>query len=138
VAKDVKVVEVDPITRKVRFVSSPLPINGVDLLIQVVVLSLLNVPGQDLLHIDDGGGFPEMIGMNIDATDSTEVMGEILRRVKKSEAEIISTQVGLNLTAVEKLKQLRVVSVDPGEDIDEVLVKIRIVNQAGQAADIVT
>lgn len=136
-SQDIKVIQVDPSSRKVSFRVSSLPISGIDLLIQVVILSLLNVPGQDVLDLNDGGGFPEMIGMNIDATDTTEVAAEISRRVRKSQTEIIAAQTGLNLLPQEKLKELFISSIKPGENIDEVLVTIRIINEAGQLTDVV-
>lgn len=136
-AKDVKVVFVDPTTRRVSFQASSLPISGIDLLIQVVILSLLNVPGQDVLDPNDGAGIPDMVGMNIDATDSTEVLAEITRRIKKSQTEIINAQTGLDLLPEEKLKELFVAKVAGGEQIDEVLVTIRIINEAGRISDVV-
>ena len=136
-AQDVKVVFVDPETRRVTLKVSSTPISGIDLLVQVVILSLLSVPGQDVLDPNDGGGIPEMIGMNIDATDSTEVLAEITRRIKKSQAEIINAQTGLNLLPEEKLRDLFVAKVASGEQIDEVLVTIRIINEAGRISDVV-
>lgn len=136
-AKDLKVIYVDPVTRRVSFKVSATPATGIDLLVQVVILSLLNVPGQDVLDPNDGAGIPEMIGMNIDATDTTEILAEVARRIKKAQTEIINAQTGLSLLAEEKLRELFVASVAPGENLDEVLVTIRVINEAGRISDVV-
>lgn len=136
-AQDVKVVFVDPVTRRVSLKVSSMPVSGIDLLVQIVVLSLLTVPGQDILDPNDGAGIPEMIGMNIDATDSTEVLAEVARRVRKAQTEIINAQTGLDLLPEEKLRELFVAGLEPGQQIDEVLVTIRIINEAGRISDIV-
>lgn len=136
-AKDVKVVFVDPVTRKVSLRVSSTPATGIELLVQLVILSLLNVPGQDILDPNDGGGIPEMIGMNIDASDSTEVLAEVTRRIKKTQTEVINSQTGLTLSPEEKLRDIFVVSVEQGENIDEVYVTIRIINEAGRISDVV-
>lgn len=135
--QDIKIIEADPNTGKVRFKIGSKLVSGKDLLTQVVVLSLLNVPGRDILDPDEGGGIPEMIGMNIDATDSTEVVAEVTRRIKKTQSEVLIAQAGLDLTAEEKLKELYIAGIREGESIDEILVTIRIVNEAGRITDIV-
>lgn len=134
---DIQLIDFDPETRKVFFVLKPKKISGISKLIQVVVLSLLTVPGRDALDPEKGGGLPAMIGQNIDPNDSTEVFGEIVRRLRKSESEIIDSQIGLNEEPEEKLRELQIVSLDRGGSIDEILVRIRVVNEAGQASDIV-
>lgn len=134
---DVQVIDVDPITRRVSFRLKPKLITGISKLIQIVVLSLMNVPGRDVLDPEKGGGLPAMIGMNIDPNDSTEVFAEIAQRVKKSQDEIVSAQIGLNEDPEARLQELQIVSIQKGETLDEVLVRIRIINEAGRASDIV-
>lgn len=136
-AQDLRVIKVDPVTGRLTFEVSSSPITGSELLTQVVVLSLLNNPGQDVLDPDDGGGIPEMIGMNIDATDSTEIIAEVTRRIKKSQTEIINAQSTLNLDSEQKLRELNIGDIRQGDSIDEVLVVIRIINEAGRITDIV-
>jgi hypothetical protein len=111
-------------------------ISGLDLLIQVVVLSLLNVPGRDILDPVEGGGIPELIGLNID-DDTSEITAEVSRRVAKSQDEILAAQTGLDLDEEEKVRTIELISVDPGNQIDEIFVKLRVVNEAGRQADIV-
>jgi hypothetical protein len=134
---DIQVIDVDPITRRVVFGVKPKRITGVSKLIQIVVLSLMTVPGRDVLDPEKGGGLPAMIGMNIDPNDSTEVFAEIAQRVKKSQAEIVAAQIGLDEDPEAKLQDLQIVSIQKGETPDEVLVRIRVINEAGRASDIV-
>ena len=136
-AQDIRIIKVDSETGRVTFDVSSTPIVGSELLTQIVILSLLNTPGQDILDPDLGGGIPEMIGMNIDATDSTEIIAEVSRRIKKTQTEIINAQAGLNLDGEQKLRELYIGGISQGETIDEVLVNIRVVNEAGRITDIV-
>lgn len=134
---DISLIQVDPETKRVSMSLSPKSVKGVSKLVQVVVLSLLNVPGKDVLDPSLGGGIPEMIGMNYDPTDLSDILAELTRRVRKSEAEIISDQIGLDLPAEERLKEIRILSVSPGGALDEVEAKIRVVNVLGQISDMV-
>jgi len=136
-SKDIKVIHRDTTTGRLTFKVSSMPVIGSDLLVQLVVLSLLNTPGKDILDLNNGGGIPEMIGLNIDATDSTEIVAEVTRRIKKTQVEIINAQSGLNVTSDEKLRDLQITGISQGETIDEVLVVIRVINEAGKITDIV-
>jgi len=133
---DIQVIKVDPYTRRVSFELTHNPLTGVMKLVQIVVLSLLNDPGKDILDPEKGGGFPSMIGMNIDTEDTTELFGEIAQRVKKTQTEIINDQVGLDISAEEKLRDLAIMEIVPGE-IDEIFVKLRVINEAGKVTDLV-
>ena len=133
---DIQLIDLDK-DRKIFFVLRAKELKGISKLIQIVVLSLLNVPGQDILDPEKGGGIPTMIGSNIDPNDSTEVFGEIAQRVKKTELEIVNDQIGLDDAPEEKLRQIQIVSIENGENIDEVFVRLRLINEAGQAREIV-
>ena len=134
---DLQVIEVDQTTRVVRFVVQPRKLSGISKLIQIVVLSLMNVPDQDVLDPGKGGGFPEMIGMNINPKDSTDLFAEVARRIKKSESEILDDQIGLDDPPDEKLRELQIINISEGNAIDEVFIKIRVINQEGQTSDLV-
>jgi len=129
--------QVDEKTRKVSLSLSSKSIKGMTKLVQSVVLSLLNNPGKDVLDPTRGGGIPEMIGMNFDPSDLTEVLSEVTRRVKITENEVINDQIGQVTPADEKLKEVKIVRVGPGEALDEVLVRLRIINELGQQSDVV-
>ena len=133
---DLQIIDVDEITRVVSFKISPKKISGISKLVQIVVLSLLNSPGRDVLNPEKGAGLPDLVGSNIDPGESTEMFADIAQRVKKSEKEIIEDQVGVDDAPEEKLSEIQIVSLDT-DKIDEIMVRIRVVNQAGQASDVV-
>lgn len=134
---DIQLIDVDEVTRLVRFVLKPKKVTGISKLIQVVVLSLLNVPGRDVLDPDKGGGLPALIGYNFGIDDTTEIFAEVAQRVKKSQGEIIAAQVGLNDDPEEKLQELQIVEIKQGANADEIFVRIRVINEAGRTSDIV-
>lgn len=134
---DISLIQVDEKTRRVSLSLSSKSINGMTKLVQSVVLSLLNTPGKDILDPERGAGIPEMIGTNFDPSDLTEVLSEVTRRVKITENEIINDQIGQELSSSEKLKEVKIVRVGPGEALDEVLVRLRIINDLGQQSDVV-
>lgn len=134
---DLGTIKRDPLTGAVSFGMSAQPITGTAKLTQIVVLSLLNVPGKDLLDPALGGGVPELLGMNIDLTDMTEVTAELVRKVKKTQSEILAAQVGLAISDEERLSQLSIESVGPGESEDSIAITVRIINAAGRVTDVV-
>lgn len=131
---DVKLIKVDPVTGIVSFDMSSKTIEGIDELVQVVVLSLMNTPGKDVLHANKGGGIPSLIGYNI--SNENELFGEIAERISKSEREILEDQIGLDLDAEAKLKSINVKSISRGEDEDTILVTLQIVNELGRIAEV--
>lgn len=134
---DIQFIDVDPITRLVKFIIKPKKVTGISKLIQIVIFSLLNVPGRDILDPDKGGGLPSLIGSNMDANDTTEIFADIVQRVKKSQSEITAAQVGLNEDPEEKLQELQIVKIEQGTNVDEIFVRIRIINEAGRASEVV-
>ena len=134
---DISLIVVDPETNVVSFKLSPKPIKGLGKIVQVVVLSLMNVPGKDILDTEAGGGLPEMISMNFDPGDYGDILGELTRRIKKTESELLANQVGSNSPPSEMLREIRILNVGPGESVDEIYAKIRVVNELGQQSDVV-
>ena len=131
---DLKLIEIDPVTRIVSLKASTAVVSGIDELIQVVVLSLLNVPGKDVLHPNKGGGIPSLIGYNI--SNETELFAEIAEKVSKTESEVLSDQIGLDLSAEAKLKEINIKDISQGEDEDTVLIRLQIINELGRVAEV--
>lgn len=134
---DIQVVIIDQVTRRASFGIRPKKLTGLAKLIQIVVLSLMNNPGRSVLDPERGGGLPDLIGRNFDPDDPTELFADIAQSVKRTQSEIIQAQIGLNEDDEGKLRELKIVGVTPGADIDEVLVTLKIVNEAGQSTDVV-
>jgi hypothetical protein len=134
---DIALIQVDPNTHQVSLKLGHQSVKGMSKLVQIVVLSLLNTPGKDIFDPGAGGGIPEMIGMNYDPSDLSDILAELTRRVRKAEMEIVANQVGLSLDSEERLKSISIVSVGPGLALDEVAARIRVINELGQQSDVV-
>ena len=137
--EDFKVFSVDPETNRVTLTPplDPVRVSGKHKLIQIVLLALLTDPGRNVSYPARGSGIPSLIGSNIDPEDPTEVLGDISERLEKIKDEIIDSQSALkNETPSERLQDLLVLNVDVGTQIDEVVVKFRIVSEAGDEIDL--
>lgn len=128
---------IDPSTRQVSFRIQPRIVTGVLKLTQIVLLSLLNIPGQDVLDPELGGGIPELIGFNFGDGELQEIAAEVARRIRKTETEVLDQQIGLTVPASERLKEVQIISIEEGGGIDAVIVRLRIVNELGQQQDVV-
>jgi len=131
---DIRLIDVDPVTRLVSFRTSSKTLSGIDELIQIVVLSLLNTPGKDVLHPNKGGGISELVRYNM--TEANEMFTEVASRVSKTEQEIIEDQVGLNLNPETKLRKINIRYVKQGDTEDTILVGLQIVNERGRIAEV--
>jgi hypothetical protein len=117
--------------------TSPERVSGKNKLIQIVILALLNDPGRDVNYPERGSGLPSLIGSNIDFNDPTEVLADVSERIEKIRDEIIDAQSTLkNETPSERLQDLILINVDVGDNIDDVMVKIRVVSEAGDEIDL--
>ena len=133
---DIQVIGVDPTTGKVSWGLNSKSISGLSELAQIVILSLLNVPGRDVLDPEKGGGLPEMIGTNTDPENLNEITAEVARRVRKTQKEIVAQQIGLNLPAEAKLRDVQILSVAYGPTTDQIDIRLRVINMAGRQTDI--
>lgn len=134
---DISLLEINPDTNVVKLKLSSKLVEGLGKLVQMVVLSLLNTPGRDLLNPEMGGGIPEMVSMNYDATDYTEILAELAGKIKKTELEVLTDQIGSTAAPSEKLRSIDLISVGPGASASEIYAKIRIINELGQYKDVV-
>ena len=134
---DIALLQVDPNTNQISLKLGHQTVKGMSKLVQIVVLSLLNTPGKDILDPEMGAGILEMMGMNYNPSDLGDILAELTRRVRKTETEILANQIGIELVSEEKLKTLSIISLGPGGSIDEVAARIRVVNELGQQSDVV-
>lgn len=134
---DIQIIIVDPTTRKVSLGLSTKTITGISKLIQIVILSLMNNPGKDILDLAKGSGLPALVGSNIDVDNLSDTFSEIAQRVKKVEQEILADQVGSSDPDSEKLKELQIVDLQAGESPDEILLRVRIINREGRTTEVV-
>ena len=132
---DLRLIKIDPVTRIITLEASPKQISGSELLVQIVVLSLLNVPGKDVLDPNKGGGIPSLIGYNI--YDEDTIFSDIAERVSKTQEEILDDQIGLRIDPEEKLKEIIIKEVSRGGSEDEISLRLQIVNEVGRIAEVV-
>ena len=136
---DISLFTVDPKTRKVSFALKPKLIYGMEKLIQIILINLFTSPdGRDVLDPAIGGGIMDLIGDNIDIDNKSAVFAVVAEKIKKTEREIISSQIGVNCPNTEKLREIQIVDIEAGmnDNGTYVNVKLRIVNTAGQLTDI--
>lgn len=138
--EDFKVYTRDPSTGAVTLVPPSIPtrISGRDKLVQTVILALLNNPGRNVLYPERGSGLPGLIGQsNLNPSDPTEIIASVSERIERVKDEIIDSQSTLeNETPSERLQELLLVNVESGTQIDEVVVILRVVSEAGDEIDL--
>ena len=137
---DYKIVQRDPTTGVVT-IDPPFPpqrIEGIDKLVQIVVLAIFNTPGRSAQFPSQGGGFPALLGTNINLNDPTESIAAVTERIEKIRDEIIANQSSLeNESPSERLSDLLVLNVDTGVNIDSVEVKLRLISEGGDLISLV-
>jgi len=133
---DIQVTNVHPETGVITLGLQPKRLKGISKLVQVVVLSILNSPGQDVLDFEKGSGLGGYVGANIESENSTELLSHIALSITKTEKEVLAAQIGLDEDPEELLKELHIVDIRQGGNIDEYYVIVRVINEAGQTADI--
>jgi len=106
---------------------------GMAALIQIVLFALFTDPGRNTMYPDRGGGIGSMIGSNVSEENQSELFGEVAERVDKIKGEIVETQNSMaSLPADEKLRDIQVLNVESGTNIDEIVVKLRLTSEAGE------
>ena len=137
---DYQIIRIDPTTRRVTInpPNPPKQISGLNKLIQIIVLAIYNDPGRSVFNPDKGSGLPSLIGANVGASDNSEVLSLISERLEKIREEIIEEQSGLEFEDLEeKLSDLQVVNIDTGVQIDEVIVRLKLITEAGTETSLV-
>ena len=136
---DYQVISIDEVTRRVS-ITPPFPprkVEGIFNLIQIVVLAIYNSPGRNVFTPERGSGLPALIGTNLGGSDPTEAIALVTERIEKIKDEIIEEQNSLRRQRPsERLSDLEVVSVDSGSQIDEIVVKLRLISEAGDITTI--
>ena len=132
---DYKVITRDAITGEISFVPPfpPQRVEGIEKLIQIVVLAMFNSPGRSVQFPSQGGGFPALIGLsNISSSDPTEAIAEVTERIEKIKEEIIANQSSLeDENSSSKLSDILVLNVETGINIDSVIVTLRLISEGG-------
>jgi phage baseplate assembly protein W len=131
---DFKIISIDERTRRVTIKPGIVPkkVSGIDKLIQIVIMAIYTDPGRNVFSPDQGSGLPSLIGTNINPADPTEALADVTERIEKIRDEILENQNALeNESSTERLADLQVLSIDTGVQIDEVIVELKLISEAG-------
>ena len=135
---DIQCVQFDPATGlgTLSLGDNPKKVTGINLLAQVVFLSFLRNPGQDVLSPREGSGVRSAIGQY--ASSSTdEVNLLVMQRSKLVETEVLTRQSSAGtVSPAEKLKSLTVLDVASDLSSARVVVKVKITNETGDTTQI--
>ena len=108
---------------------TPTKLEGVQKLVQMVVLKLLKSPGRDIMSPDTGAGILTVLQGNI-SNDTSEVLSQLSPLIKKIEEEIIEEQTNRELPDSEKLQKLNPVGIEADEsDFTSYVLTIEIINE---------
>lgn len=118
--------------------SSPKMLRGIDLLAQVVALSILKNFDRDVFDPAEGTNFRDDIGkFNFSFDDLDEVRLNAVTKIQKIEQDIIEGQ-GTDVGSPdERLRKLRVLDVAADPDTGSLAVRVQILNESGNTRDIV-
>lgn len=139
---DLKMLVQDETTGRLR-VGMPRPpelVEGIDLLVQIVVLLYLNNGGRSIFHPGRAGGLRAFLGLNHDPEDPSELFADLRLMTSRIEQIIKEEQVQTNRAPSERLVALNVIDIIPDSDLDDIEFIVQVVNeeQQTQQAVIVT
>ena len=82
---DFRVISIDERTRQITLTPgvSPKKISGLEKLVQIVYLAILNDPGRNVFTPEQGSGLPSLIGTNINPNDPQEALADVTERLEK-------------------------------------------------------
>jgi hypothetical protein len=134
---DFQVIQFDETTGLARMALPAVPkkISGNDKLVQIVVLSFLRNSGRDVFAPVEGSGLRSAMGQ-YNFVGVGEIRTLCIQRTKVVESEVISRQRSDVGTPEERLKKLIVLDVATDETTGETLMRVQIINEAGDVTDV--
>jgi len=133
---DLKILVLDPATGTLvpGIPRPPQEVTGIDKLVQIVALELLNNGGRSIFNPGKGGGLRALIGGNADYDDASELFADVRITVSRVEESIKSGQVSTTRAASERLSGLQIVDITPDESTLSVNVIIGVINEEQRLA----
>jgi hypothetical protein len=113
----------------------PRRLRGMDMLMQIVVLAFLRNPGKDTFSPNEGSGLRAAIGQ-YNMTNTSEVSALCLQRAKVVETEVIGRQRPDRGTPQERLRKLNVLDVAVNEADGAVVMRVQVLNEAGDEREV--
>lgn len=128
----------DPVTNIVSIGIPRVPkiLTGLAKLVQIVSLDFLRNPGRDVINPNSGAGFRAMIGQYNYSFGGKEVTGQVIRVVKQRQAAILAAQATAPGDPTEMLSTITVEDMAFDEGSSNLVVRVKITNQAGSSADV--
>jgi hypothetical protein len=134
---EIQVVHFNPNTGEASIYldDSPKTLQGMDKLVQIVVLEFLRNPGQDVILPMEGSGLRAELGQ-FNFADSSEVKLLIVQRTQLVEQRVLQNQeVGVT-SPTERLKALKILNIGLDPDTAQALLRVQIINEAGDTTDV--
>jgi hypothetical protein len=136
---NLKILARDPETGRLRL-GLPRPpeyVSGIDLLVQIVVVTFFNNGGRSIVNPGWAGGMRALVGSNYDISDPAEIMADIRLIVSRVEELIKQDQVRTRRPPSEMLQTLLLIDIVPDPVNPEIDVIIAVVNQEQQQSQAV-
>ena len=115
---------------------NPFAKKGIFKLIQLAILTLLKTPGRDIISPTSGGGLKRLLSKPVGPRLIQGLRGEISVAVSSTEDQLISEQTGVELPPEERLATFVMLSADFNFDETAWDIVVRLVSEAGGAADV--
>lgn len=117
------------------FGDNPVPVQGLQKLIQTIVKFLLTTPGTDLFEPRVGGGLLQKVGSTVSANNANGLMSDLAQGVSRAQSQIIAAQSSNPaIPAEERLLSLDLVDAIFDRQSLSTFVSINVANFTGQNA----
>jgi hypothetical protein len=126
---DIMVLVVDPDTGALRpgLPRPPKSVSGIDKLVQLV--ALLSNGGRSIANPGRAGGLRQLLGLNIDPDDPSEIFADVRLMVSRVEQFIKEEQVLTNRPPSERLLLLQLVDVIAREEDLSIEIIVGVINE---------
>jgi hypothetical protein len=136
---NLKVLVADPVTGRLTLGLSrpPVFLDGIDLLVQIVALLLMENGGRSIATPGRAGGLRNLLGSNINPDDPAELFADVRLIVSQVEQTIKEEQVSMNRPPSVRLQSLPLIDIIPDADSTSIEILISVVNEEQQQSQAV-
>lgn len=136
---DLKLLSRDPETGRLHL-GMPRPpqfVEGIDKLVQIVVLLFMENGGRSIVTPGRAGGLRALLGSSIDLEDPSELLADVRLIVSRVEQQIKEEQGSTQRPPSERLRSLQLVDILPDATNPEIEVVVAVINEEQQQAQAV-
>lgn len=112
----------------------PLPVQGLDKLIQIVTKALLTNPGRDIFNPEYGAGLRDALPVRAHQATESGAVSDVTIALLRVEADVKRFQQEEGNTAAERLSSLSLQTLEFDAQNAQWFVEIELVSEEGQAA----